>query len=811
MNKLRKTFAAITAMLCILSAASCSMKEKIDGIVNDNSSGKNNSQTADKVMDKSYSAVEIDADIPLEYISSIYVLGDTGKILFSGGVNGDDGYRSATYVTDTEFLTFDEITYELPQADNIESYTQTAVTSDGTIFLLATITDYGDAEMPDYDDPDFDYENFDYDAMWESAEITYKLVSMDADGNVLSECDIEGVEKYSGDNLYSSINEFYALGEDKVLVSIYSDDGSTCLAIDKDGKLSDPIDFGDDEYFYPAGNDINGNFVYTTYVDGGNVVRTLDASTLTLSPNDIKLKESDSNDSYINRIFRGNGEYTVFLSGERSLSGLKADGTLEEIINWTDSDINGSYVEGFFPLEDGDYAVYERDWSMGTTRISRLTKRDPSELANTQIINIVVNYTDDILSRAIKEFNQSNTEYRIRVEDYSKYYEWDEDSQQSVNTPEKQLRQDIATGKSFDMIYMYDNALIKNLASKGALVDLYDLMGTDGTVSKEDIVDPVLKAGEVNGKLASISKSFNINTLACKTKYCDIENWTLDDMIETYDSLPDDMQLFFPSTKTSVFDSMQTFWQSLIDYEKGKCDFNNPEFIKLLEFCNQFSNEGEGDDINWETATDEEMQEYWENQETANLNDKALLRNVYFYDVREYARTAQGYFGDDITLVGYPSLDGHGAKISNGTSISIMANSQYKDVCWKFISSMFDEDYESAYYMSGFPALKSSFEKKLDDSMKKPYYTDENGKKVEYDDMLYIGGKSVAIKPLTQEQRDYLEEYILNADTHSSFYDNDIWTIIHEEVEVYFAGEKSAEETASIIQNRASILISEQS
>ena len=67
------------------------------------------------------------------------------------------------------------------------------------------------------------------------------------------------------------------------------------------------------------------------------------------------------------------------------------------------------------------------------------------------------------------------------------------------------------------------------------------------------------------------------------------------------------------------------------------------------------------------------------------------------------------------------------------------------------------------------------------------------------------------IPSLSQEDRDFLSDYILSCDTMGSTADDDVINICAEEAGEYFAGERSAEETAQIIQSRVSILISERS
>jgi len=205
------------------------------------------------------------------------------------------------------------------------------------------------------------------------------------------------------------------------------------------------------------------------------------------------------------------------------------------------------------------------------------------------------------------------------------------------------------------------------------------------------------------------------------------------------------------------------------------------------------------------------MNTYWEESEVALRNDKALLSELYMSNFRDYARAKHAEFGDDITLVGNPSADGTGARMYTSMSYAILETSDCKDVCWDIIKDVFSEENQTSEYMYEFPATKTALNKLLDESMEKPYYTDENGNKHEYDDTYYMGGEEVTVKPLTQEERDFMEEYVSNLKPGAYYYDDDIDSIIMEEIEAYFKGDKTAEAAAETIQNRVSILISEQS
>ncbi len=807
MNKLKRVLAGAMALTCMISAVSCGKEEE-------SSKKDTNSAQVQEMMEKSYKAIEMDAELPFADVRSITPIGDTGKILASGYVDTDGQYIQKAFITDYDFIDFQEIDLGIEASDSYQPNMNYIVTNSGNIFAIVTVTDYGDFELPDYNDPDFDYENFDYEAMEAAATVTNTIYTLDETGAVITQNEVKGLEKYADEefspngNVY--INECFPIGADSVGCSISSANGMTYITIDAEGNVSEPLDFDDEEYIYPYGTDTNGNFVFIAYDGSKNVLKTFDAATMSMSPDVVEFEESVP---YFNNIITGSGDYRVYLSSSTSLYGLKEDGTLDEIINWVDSDLTGDYITGMLPVENGEFIITENNWTDGSMNLYRLTKRDASEIENVQLINMVVEYSDQDMLERVKDFNKTNGEYRIKVEDYNQYYVWDEESQKQTNSPDKQLKQDLATGKDVDIICMSGStSIFSNLSRKGALVDLYQFLDSGEELSRDDFVPAVLAAGEHGGKLTTLSPTFYISTLACKTKHFDKQNWTIDEFIETCNNLPEGMKPFANgNSKQDIFGRFLYGSNDFIDYNEATCNFNSPDFIKVLEFCNQFDNPGEGDEIDWENATNEEMNAYWEESEVAIRNDKALLSDLYMSNFRDYARTKQAEFGDDITLVGNPSADGTGARMYTSMSYAILETSDCKDVCWDIIKDVFSEENQTSEYMYEFPATKTALNKLLDESMEKPYYTDENGNKHEYDDSYYIGGEEITVKPLTQKERDFLEEYVSNVKPGGYYYNDEVDSIVMEEIEAYFKGDKTAEATAETIQNRVSILISEQS
>ncbi|MDE5569962.1 MAG: hypothetical protein K2I82_04835, partial [Ruminococcus sp.] len=79
-------------------------------------------------------------------------------------------------------------------------------------------------------------------------------------------------------------------------------------------------------------------------------------------------------------------------------------------------------------------------------------------------------------------------------------------------------------------------------------------------------------------------------------------------------------------------------------------------------------------------------------------------------------------------------------------------------------------------------------------------------------DGYWLGGdfnNIIDIEPLTDAEADKYDKFVRISVKNTIKPNNEVDKIIKEELDSYFNGERSAEETASIIQNRVSIYISE--
>ena len=154
--------------------------------------------------------------------------------------------------------------------------------------------------------------------------------------------------------------------------------------------------------------------------------------------------------------------------------------------------------------------------------------------------------------------------------------------------------------------------------------------------------------------------------------------------------------------------------------------------------------------------------------------------------------------GEDLTIVGYPSDNGKGGRITPQSLISINEKCENKQGAWEFLKfcvlkSNEIKDNEGEYSnISGIPVLTASFDKAMDVEMQSKHSA--NGEKY---------------PSYTKEESNMISSYIKSCNSIGTVLDNDVVVICDEEAGLYFADEQSAEDTVEHIQNRVSVLISE--
>ncbi|MBD5141480.1 MAG: extracellular solute-binding protein [Ruminococcus sp.] len=392
----------------------------------------------------------------------------------------------------------------------------------------------------------------------------------------------------------------------------------------------------------------------------------------------------------------------------------------------------------------------------------------------------------------IRNFNARSDEYEVQFTELTVEYGGDKGNEK--------FNADIAAGNYPDiLLYNWEVQFpIESYAQKGMLANLYDFIDTDPDINREDYIENLFKAYETDGKLYKVITSFSIITLAGKSSIVGTEQGIsferLTELVNEYPDKPFE-------TKNDAFGTFITYgYNNYIDADTGVCRFDSEEFISLLEFCNQFPNEF------YEPQNADDIQYYLLDREAALLNGTMPFDNMMIDRFGNVKYSEYMQFGEPVTFIGYPGVGGNGSVINPcDTKFSILSIGANPEGAWEFIKYFYSDAYQNKFvtekvngkYCNRFPIKKSALEQLAEESKQLVWDSDEK----EYVEPYYFwGGKKIPIGVNTDEDNRRIYDLINGAVAENINFD--VTGIIKEEAGAYFAGQKSAEDVAEIIQNR---------
>ncbi len=493
----------------------------------------------------------------------------------------------------------------------------------------------------------------------------------------------------------------------------------------------------------------------------------------------------------------------LLVSDDTALYGFdKKDGTSEQLLNWLDCDINGSYVGAVHEMEDGRIMVVITSWDTGETELAYLTKTPASEVVQKTELTIGTLYASQSLQAAAVNFNKSSEKYRIRVKQY-----YDPEGNMEYSDAIARMNTEIVSGTDCpDIIELDDGQLDTEMfVKKGILEDLAPYLEKSSTLSRASFIESILNAYTYNGILVSIPKNFSIATVAAKTSVVgERDRWTVEDVMKLAQQYPD-AELFEYTGRSEMMNLLLTFNQDqFIDWESGTCDFNSDSFKQMLEFVAGFPAE-----YNW----DEEK----ESTPKRLANGSLLLYTDYITQITDI-QVAEAMFGEPISYVGYPVIDDEsGCLLSGSGCFGITTKSSNKDGAWEFIENYLST--RDTMFSYGLPSNRQQLEETIAESQKVEYATDENGEPLLDENgepiILGMGGFGYddwdyTYHPVTDEEVATLMMLIDMARPVPS-QNTEIMDIISEEAEAFYNGQKSVDDVAAQIQSRASMYVGENS
>ncbi len=433
--------------------------------------------------------------------------------------------------------------------------------------------------------------------------------------------------------------------------------------------------------------------------------------------------------------------------------------------------------------------------------ICTFTKSSEYPAAGRNILTVAS--TEDLdysISEAIMRFNsESDTSfmlfdnrYKTNSEiDYANTDNTDQAALKNLNSyaaVSDRLTMDILAGEGPDILIT--NGANEQLSKKDYFIDLSDYLKNESGVSEADYFTNAIEASKFNGSLYQLPIGFYVDCfLAPSDAFGSKNGLTFEEYIQMVKTVCNgtdpvyDHQLAFSRTEVAT----KLFANTSEKYIKdGKIDVNCDDFKAILDYCKDLPTKGfyEGKDVDAE----------WEDLMTSKENMRVQPTVVYgFYEYEAFTEKFK-----DAVICGYPSVDGRPATIGSDMAVSISSHTSDESSCKKFLSILLSEDIQKTLFMN------IPINKKCAKDLALLEIEEHNGTVDANEGNKFAkAGKKVDASLADK----YIEQ--LSTATTSGFVYHSISLIIYEEIPAYFEGQKSFEEVAKVINDRAQTVLNE--
>jgi ABC-type glycerol-3-phosphate transport system substrate-binding protein len=602
--------------------------------------------------------------------------------------------------------------------------------------------------------------------------------------------------------------------------NIYMSTGSSVIVLDPQGQKKGEVTIGGGGFAWIS-NLIrlrDGRVAASFNAGSGDRLNVIDLASMQFSKTESYPVVNATNMS----IGGEKSEYDFYYTNGSNFMGYSLEkGISEKVLNWINADVDPSSISTAVLLPDGRIATVETTWSSdftsSNTELVLLSKVPAASLAQKTVLTLATQSLDYNIRSQIVKFNRNSPDFRIEVADYSEY-----NTESDASAGLTKLNTEILAGNVPDIMDL-SGLNANQLGARGLLADLYPLLHGDSELNGH-VFDSALRALESDGKLYRTAASFNLYAVTGAASVVgDTPGWTLKEFEAALKTMPEGCKPFAESiTRSTILNAcLNMEMANLIDWNTGECHFDSQTFTDILEFAAMFpatyeSEGGFGFGFGFggnNGPTEEER-----------IAAGQQMLSLSWLTSFDSFQTYNNMFGGDATYIGFPTSQGVGNALwFQDSGYAISAKCAYKDAAWQFLRLLFSKDYQSTVTsFGGFPTNRDLFMEKLTDAMTPEYMKDENGnylldengQRIEQPRNSGFGfgfgfGGGAEIYALTQEQGDEVMALMEGTDRVWNS-DTAILDTITAESEAFFAGQKSAQEVAKLIQSKLTIYVNEQ-
>lgn len=393
--------------------------------------------------------------------------------------------------------------------------------------------------------------------------------------------------------------------------------------------------------------------------------------------------------------------------------------------------------------------------------------------------------------REIIDFNNENKDYKIELRDYL-------DGADSWEAGEMRFYTDMITGRGPDIIVDAAHQLI----NPAYLLDLYPLIDGDISLNRSVFFQNILRTLETpDGRLPLISNAFTIQTmLAMRDNVTHLEPLTFDNLLLLLgDPNSPDIAGDYMSRENFLYNAISFSGNDFIDWDNNRAKLNSDAFIHMLEIASRLPERQEGII-------------YFDDSDLSRLlSGEQLLHQYNLHDPDSYS-IMQALAKNSLATVGMPTSSGGQGIVIPREGIGINVSSLHKETAWDFIRRLLLPEGKVFF---GIPLHIDKYEERITELMTPilweitiPAIGAVAGETIPRE--LMVDGETIYINAMTVEEAAAVRA-IIDSVTMRRRFNNEIWMIVREDSQAFFAGIRTAADTARIMQSRVQTYLAERS
>lgn len=475
--------------------------------------------------------------------------------------------------------------------------------------------------------------------------------------------------------------------------------------------------------------------------------------------------------------------YLYYLNGDKIVRWNTLTGEQENIFDCQAHNIcsNTAANKVMAVRENGDLVIMD-----SITENRNIYVLSPVQPEKTRTLTLVSTcYGNQLEQSAVALFSMKNPDVNIEFSsvESSGASGWEE-----TQAYKNKLINRIIAGDAPDM-FIISAEDMQILYDKGALADLTDIIPPQ---TREQVFDCIWNAGTIDGRLIGLTNNMSVSGILVSDEIWSRDTWTLEDILALAEAAPKDtLKGLIPLSGLRPLASDVLYWlalrnidSSLVDRETGTCHFDSEIFRRLLEYCKNTPIPEPNSDLQNPAPA------------RAVIDGEYLAYACTIYDFADFSYQ-MSLFPENYHWVGVPTRDRSGNLIYAGIFLVVSKDTENMDLIKEFLPLLYDADLQCQL---PWKCLRQ-------DILRERVFVPDWDSSAHFD----MGEGSYMILEAKPDGTSYAEDYItfLNSCVPSPVGDRTIETIVLEEVEPYFTGDKDIDKVIEIIQNRVQLYLDE--